>query len=346
MTNDKLINNNSLGPMIIAETAFSHQGSVNYLLNQIQNLQFSDNIAIKFQILIDYNDYFLREREHFDKTFPYLFSETDWIKILSYALSINSKIIVAALDLRALSLLEPYKKNIFAVELHPSCVSDLNFVNHVQKFCFDNDISLIVGISGFSLEEIDYLYYKFFIKIKAEKLIFMYGFQDYPTKMNLLNIQLIKFFKKKYNIEVGYADHTKFNSKQKSNLIYMLHGYGIKYFEIHYVLKFGENRIDYISAYDTKRILNLSNNIKELSNLLNKDFKISEEEIRYAENFQKIALYKDDFSKKHIINYDDLIFRRTSIKSKIKLLDLNKIEGKHLRKKVFAKRPVEKEDFE
>ena len=59
------------------------------------------------------------------------------------------------------------------------------------------------------------LFYRFIQKILLKnEIIILCGFQNFPTKMQDSKLSQINYFKKKYDLEIGYADHIDSEDKK------------------------------------------------------------------------------------------------------------------------------------
>lgn len=346
MSIQKAFNRDSKQPFIIAETAFSHEGSKEYLEQMIEDLSDQHNIALKFQVLINKDDFLTPLNSVYQTIDKWLLSEEDWSDIIDYANDNNTSIILAVLDNAALEIAKKKKNKISAIEIHPSCIPDNQFLENVIGFCDSVGIPLIIGISGFEFSEISYLFERYLRNYDRNKLVLMYGFQNYPTKLDAINLKRTDIFAEKFNVKLGYADHTEYNSEIKENIISMAYGIGINIVEVHYVLKFGEDRIDYVTAYDANKIILMRDKLMSLYKALGEcKEEMSDSEKKYSVNFRKIPVYTDNFREGHILKSNDIEFKRSNVKSDYAIFESNELVGRKIKKDVFKDQSILKEEL-
>lgn len=333
-------------PLIIAETAFSHEGSVDYLKKLITNLKNQKNIAIKFQVLINKDDFLTEDNALYTEIDKWMLSENQWTETIEFAYVNNVNIILTVLDREAIKIANKNKKMISAIEIHPSCIPDNQLLFETIQFCNSEDIPLIIGVSGFEFKEIDYLLEKYLKNFHKERLILMYGFQNYPTKLSAVNLIRMRIYENKYHVKVGYADHTEFDNEIKDHLVSMVYGMNINIIELHYVLEFGKDRIDFITAYDANRIISLRDKLKSLYTALGKEEEsMSYSEKEYSDKFRKVPVYNGNYEKGHILEVDDISFKRSIVNNYYMIYESDKLIGKKINKSVKKGNPIMKEEL-
>ncbi|QUI25006.1 N-acetylneuraminate synthase family protein [Vallitalea pronyensis] len=346
MNNKEMLIRNSKEPLIIAETAFSHEGSVDYLKEMITNLRNQKNIAIKFQVLINKDDFLTDSNAIYSEIDKWMLSEEQWSETIEFAYTNSVNVILAVLDRTAIEIAKKNKDKISAVEIHPSCIPDNRLLSEAIQFCNLEDIPLIIGVSGFEIKEMDYLMENYMNNFDKDRLILMYGFQNYPTRLSAVNLKRMRIYEKKYGVKVAYADHTEFDNEIKDHLVSMIYGMGVNIFELHYVLEFGIDRIDYITAYDASRIISLHDKLELLFTALGKEEEgMSDSEIEYSVKFRKIPVYYRDYCEGHTLKANDISFKRSTIKSDYTIYESDKLIGKTINKPVKKDQPILKEEF-
>lgn len=65
---------------------------------------------------------------------------------------------------------------------------------------------VLIGIGGWYEEEIDQMM-SLVKQHMANQLILMHGFQGYPTKLEDINLKRIQHLQKRYQVQIGFADH-------------------------------------------------------------------------------------------------------------------------------------------
>lgn len=79
---------------LIAETAFSHEGSLEYLRQQIDKAEEADVNAIKFQIMLQAEESYASEVIASSEVFQWKYTEEEWKEIILYAREKGLQIVV------------------------------------------------------------------------------------------------------------------------------------------------------------------------------------------------------------------------------------------------------------
>lgn len=343
----RFLSSDSKEPFIIAETAFSHEGSKSYLKEMIHQLKGTSNIGIKFQVLIEKKEFLTPSNESYEVIDKWLLKKAEWRDLIDYAFLEGVPVIIAVLDTQALDLVKSLKDKISAIEIHPSCIPDMRFMNNVSEFCRIEEMPLFIGVSGFDFDEIDYMFHNYLQIFDRQNLLLMYGFQNYPTNLESLHLNRIKLFEEKFQVKVGYADHTEFNNRMKNLIVSSVYGLGVNIIEIHYVLEYGVNRIDYITAYDSNRLIELHEQlllIKKANGIKTEEMSNSEKE--YSFKFRKIPVYNKNLDMGHKIEFSDIAFKRSNEHSKFKITEIKRIIGKTINKNVIENQSISTTELE
>ncbi|MDD2476651.1 MAG: N-acetylneuraminate synthase family protein [Dysgonamonadaceae bacterium] len=295
-------------PFIIAETAYTFEGSKKYLLQQ--TLKLSDKVnAIKYHILINTDEYMVYTHPLYKQVQNWLLSKKDWGEILIEAKNKNLDIIVLVDDTEAIKFCNDNSKLIDAIEVHAACVNDLEILNRAIEFANKYDKVFILGISGFEIQELQDIA-EYLKKKKLRNILLMYGFQNYPTKINEINLSKMSVLEDILNCKVGYADHTDYSDVNKEVLIYTAFALGANIQEIHYVLEEGVERIDYSTGIGLSRLENIKETLENIYYAIgNSDFRLNEGEKQYL-NFRKVPVYSSDFNKGKIFERESVVFKR------------------------------------
>ena len=236
---------------------------------------------------------------------------------------------------------------ISAVEIHPSCIPDNDFLQRAIYFCKETSIPLILGISGFSFDEIEYLMDNNLKNIQKNQLLFMYGFQNYPTLISSIQLNRIKLFQDKFRVKVAYADHTEYDNDIKDSMIAMAYGMGLNIIELHYVLSFGKERTDYIAAYDSKKIIEIRDKLLLLKQALGEMVEnMNEFEKAYSLKFRKIPVYSDSFPEGHVIMTEDIRFKRSNVASQFLIYEIKDLIGRTLIESVVKDQEITLRELE
>jgi len=172
-------------PYLIGETAFHHQGEIDYLKKLIIAAANLELDAIKFHLLFDVGDYFIQAHPAFETIKAWTFSVTEWQELFKLANDKKLDIIALCNDIASLEWInKECKTPVKAIELHATGINDIFLLN--EAACFSNTVML--GIGGSTLDQLDFAIT--LLKNQNKNDIFlMYGFQIYPTDYKNINFR-------------------------------------------------------------------------------------------------------------------------------------------------------------
>ena len=326
MTKNKFVQalNNPEVPYIIAETAYIHEGDFDYLMKLVKEIIKAKCCdAIKFHILIDIDSYITPSHKLYSLYKKMMMSKEKWEKILKFAKSKKFETIVLADDSKAIDFVKENINMVDAVELHAIALNNIVMLQKIK----DIKVPIILGIGGSKIEDI-----KFALAfLKRKDILLMHGFQNYPTKHEYANFRRMAAAMKKFNLPVGYADHTSWDSEY--NELITLAGFmaGANFIEKHVTLNFGKKRIDYEASIS----IDMFREIKEKIKILNKTkgdglFNIPPYEDIYAKNgpMKFTVVAKKNLKKGGIIKTDCITFKRTGEENNIAQREYLSLIGK------------------
>jgi sialic acid synthase SpsE len=308
---------------IIAETAFSHEGDFDFLLNQIHLAKKGKVDYVKFQILLDIDEYFIENYPNKEKIKNWTFSKEQWIKALKLAKLLKMKTIVLPLETTSACFCKENNHLIDAVEIHSVC---LNEIEMLSTFYQTNQL-VILGIGGHTPQEIEFTLR--YLNMPKEQTVLMFGYQSFPTDVSQLNLGKIKHFNEIFNTEIGYADHTSWKSSEFLHLNKYANILGASYFEKHIVVEKGDQRIDFESAINHYDFVLMRKELEELQNILGtyNSFSLNEKEITYKNRGKQIVASKN-IKKGQILSKELLCLKISNEIGDFEMIDLNILIGK------------------
>ena len=313
---------------LIAETAWHHEGDFDFMKNlvsQITNKTQAD--IIKMHITIDFDEYMDSSHEAYQKLKPLIFNKSQWKELINIAREGNKEILLLLNDIEAikfgLSLNPEY------VEIHSVCLNDIFMLEKLKKNVKKNT-KIVIGVGGTKIEEI-----KNAVNfLKHTNIILMFGFQNYPTIYQNVNLKKIRKLMRMFdNFEFGYADHTAWDSEQNELITLMGAASGMNYIEKHVTTNYGEERIDWSSAISVKMFNSLHEKIQILEKLNgNGSLSLNAGELSYSiyGPMKKAAILTSDMSKGKIFTLDEVKFKRTKEISDMSQLDVINSVGKKI----------------
>ena len=322
---------------LYAETAFHHEGNKEYLLNLIDDVKSSGAKGVKFQVLIELNEFMSSSHSAYEEAKKWTLSLTDWREVFTYTQKLNLDIVLMPLDVRAFELVKEFE--IKFVEIHSVSFKDEKLLSKLE----DIKIPLIFGIGGRIIDEVDYIVKKY----NDREIVLMVGFQSFPSDLKDIKLERISELKKLYpECKIGYADHSAYDDEMavtSNEYAYIL---GARIFEKHIALEEGIERIDYQSAVSSVKIQTIKKRLDYLESLFNINsqeiFSMSEKEVTYR-NRQKLPVAKRDIKAGEIILSDLVELKMTNQEDSIESLD--EVIGKKVSKDIERDSAFSKRDF-
>ena len=270
----------------IAETAFHHEGDVNYLKKLVNLAKACGCDSVKFQILINLDEFMSSRHQNYARAGQWILTRRQWSDILQHAHAQQIQIVVMPCDVGAIDLLASLDFSIDYLEIHSVSFNDQKLHEAIRA----TNIPVILGVGGRTLGEI--------ISAKEyygnQLCVLMVGFQAFPSDLKEVNLKKIMVLKKLFpECQIGYADHCAYDSQYGLKSLEYAFLLGARFFEKHITLDEGTRRIDYESAVGRGKMIQIRENLQYLAELLNghlyEQLVFSEQELAYR-NRQKVMV--------------------------------------------------------
>lgn len=237
------------------------------------------------------------------------------------------------IDIKALEFCLNNEESIDGIEVHSINFTNILFLREVKKF----SKSIILGVGGRTLEEIVFVYNY----LQKQNLVFLYGFQSFPTNFYKLKMFKIDKLREIFDVEVGYADHTSFEDVMRYNLIEYAYLNGSRIFEMHIVIDEGTKRIDYNSAINSITFLKIRERLERLIKIQGYEFfyTLNNPEEEYKKREKKIVA-KRDIEKGEIFSEDNVWLKVSEESSDFEQIMYNRIIGKIALRKIKQDRTI------
>jgi sialic acid synthase SpsE len=331
-------------PYIIAETAYTFEGDKQYLLTQTNELSDSIN-GIKYHMLLNLEGYMSVKHPVYEPLKQWLLDEHEWKEILSVAKSRDLDTIILADDVGSINFCKSYHDLVDGIELHAACINDIELLNEAIAFAREYNKVFILGISGFEIQELlDIIEYV--NSASVDHVLLMYGFQNYPTDIELVNISKIEALEDILGHKVGYADHTSYADGYKESLIVASYARGANFQEIHYVLEEGIERTDYVTGLCSERLEKIMEVLNQVyKGIGKKDFRLNSGEKKYLD-FRKVPVYAGDMNKGDVLSLEDIKYIRVEKpRRQNKFKEIESLLGKPITRGVSLGQEIIFEDF-
>ena len=297
-------------PKMIAETAWHHEGDFGFMKNLVTEIsQNSTADVVKMHITLNFNEYMSKDHQAYALLKPWVFSERQWLELIQIVRSSKKELMLLVNDTAAIEFASSQKPEY--IEIHSACLNVPRLYESILKK-FDEQTKIIIGIGGCSLEEIDKAVQIF----REYPTVLMFGFQNYPTSYEDINLLKIRKIKSLYGSkEFGYADHTSWDNEHNELITLLVSSHGMDYIEKHVTTEPGLQRTDFSAAITIKMFNNLCEKAN-LIKLINGDglLKLNsaeEEYSKYGPN-KMAGVAMSDLKAGEIFTADRFTFVRTS----------------------------------
>lgn len=299
--------------IIIAEAGINHNGSFSVARSMIDKAKQFKADYIKFQTyrpellvvrnskLAKYqkkNTNFLNQYEMLNK---YNLSEKDTLKLYKYAKQKKIGFLSTAFDMESAKFL--LKFNMDFAKIPSGEITNFPLINFLSKK-YDK-IILSTGMS--SLKEIEWAI-KIIKKnnVKNKNIFIMHCTSSYPAQSNELNLNFLETLKKKFNVNVGYSDHTT------SKIVPILAvAKGASIIEKHFTLNKNLKGPDHKSSILPKEFKEIISNISKSHICLGKKNKIiSSDELKNKKIARKSIYAKQNIKIGDKFTVDNIITLR------------------------------------
>ncbi len=298
-------------PYLIGETAFHHEGDKAFLKTLIDHGADAKVDAIKFHLLLNLDDYFVKNHEAYKALSEWLLSPEAWTEVIDYNESKGLDSLVLCNDPKAVDFVLNYKGNsIKGIELHATGLNDYLLLQKAAKF----KGTVILGVGGSTIDEVSFAI-DMLNELGQHDIFLMYGFQNYPTRYEDINLKKMIKLKELFDLPVGYADHTDPLNEHNETISTLGVTMGINVCEKHFTHAFGEKRIDSQAAVSLEQL----KKVRELMDIITTSvgtgsLKMSDGELSYGNTgpMKKAIVAEVNIKEGDIISIDKIGFKRTN----------------------------------
>ena len=297
INNIKISENNT--PYIIAEIGSNYDQDKAKAFKMIEVASKCGVNAVKFQVF-KANKLYNKSHPMF-KIFKKLELNSEWLSELSNCAKKNKVTFLASVfDLESVDHLE--KINVPAYKIASSEISNHELLKYVA-----NKKKVTIISTGMS----DYIDIEYALKIfkfsNNDKIALMQCSALYPCSTKNANLNVITSLKSKYNIEIGFSDHTIDNSAAPVAV-----GLGASIFEKHFTLDRSSEGPDHFYALEPNQLKDYVKTIKNSFLLKGSSEKIFLKEERKVARREGIFA-KKNLKKNQLLKSTDYYFSRPAL---------------------------------
>tara|TARA_B110001454_G_scaffold196383_1_gene199232 strand:+ start:844 stop:1848 length:1005 start_codon:yes stop_codon:yes gene_type:complete len=313
---------------LIAETACHHEGDYPFMKELVTRICETSNADIvKFHITLDLDEYMNKDHDDYKIVKSWMFGAERWEELIGIVRKNNKELMLLLNDTKAVEFATQFNPEM--VEIHSVCLN----VPRLQRAVFENIDSktkVVIGIGGCSLDEINKAV-QFFLN---REIVLMFGFQNYPTKYEDVNLRKIRKIQSLYTEKkFGYADHTAWDEDNNELITLLVSANGMDFIEKHVTTEYGKERCDYSAAISIEQFNMLYKKIKLLEKLYgNGSMQLNKAEENYSKYgpMKMAAIAKHNLVKGSKLTMGDIHFCRTSQSTDISQIDLLQVIGNKL----------------
>jgi len=291
---------------IIAEVGVNHNGKISLAKKLIECAKFAGADYVKFQCystdeLVTPKAKKAKYQKKFDKSQSqkqmlkkYELSEKEFIYLKNYCNKIGIKFLASVFDLKSLKLVK--KLGLKLIKLPSGELNNFELVEQIAKR--EHEVILSTGMASYTEigNTIKYL------RKRLKKLTVLHCISSYPTKPNQVQINNMLKIKNKFNVKVGFSDHTNgFEAAISATIL------GATVIEKHLTLNRKMKGPDHSSSLNPVEFINFIKSIRNTEKLfIKKKNKIMSDELKNSKLVRKSIVAKtrikkgEKFSRKNI----------------------------------------------
>jgi N,N'-diacetyllegionaminate synthase len=244
---------------VIAETAFNHNGNIDYLLKLIKESKRSGADFVTVQVM-DTEVFCVRDYERYDIYIENEISKEDWIRVFDFCGDLDLDLIPCALEDSSFNLCYNYGFRLF--KIHATDITNKSFLENIKS---KGDCKVILETQCATNFDI-----RFALNILKENVeCIIHGYSNYPTEVEELNLNALDFLQKEYKLDVGLADH----SLDTIGIPVMALSKGVKYLEKHITLSRNNRNFDWQVSLYPEQFTSMVNTLKYYHKSLGKKIK-------------------------------------------------------------------------
>lgn len=309
---------------IIAESAFNHNGNMQYLKDLA--LKALESGADYFTIQIMVPDAFCTKNySKYDIYNNNSFSENAWLDFFEFCRIHQINLIPCVLEENSFRLC--YDFGFRFLKIHGTDLTNLPFLSTIKEKC---DVKVIVETQCATYQDLEL---GFSVLGDSVDSIF-HGYSDYPTELEELNLNAIKSLRNDFPLtKFGFADH----SPTVSEIPLMAMALGYNYLEKHITLTRNNRNFDWQVSLYPEEFSIMVKKINFFTKALGNNFKHpSKKELNYRNIIYKKVLTNSSILKRNDSGTDYLTTQfKLFDKTNIGIAIVARLKSQRLKKKVL-----------
>jgi sialic acid synthase SpsE/spore coat polysaccharide biosynthesis protein SpsF (cytidylyltransferase family)/glycosyltransferase involved in cell wall biosynthesis len=324
---------------IIAEVANAHEGDPNRAIDIALRAVGAGAHAVKFQIYFG-ADLLTEDHPRFGHFCKQSFSREDWIKIVTTVKKSGTKVYADVFGLEALDM--ALECDVDGLKIHSSDLSN----TILSQSCARAGLPIFLAVGGSTLREITDAICDIRSINSQQKIIILFGYQAYPTKIERNSISKIDILKRTFGNEVdyGFMDHTDGEIDEALTLPSLALAFGCTYIEKHVTDNRALKGVDYYSSLEDVQFEKfVSHCISAEKYLGSMTYDMCADELHYRNTVKKIWVANKDLEEGHFLDDEDLVMKRSPNSG---VQDMTRLIGKKLIKSIARDAPITRLDVQ
>ncbi len=309
---------------IIAESAFNHNGNIEYLklLAKASKDAGADFFTVQVMSPKDFCtlDYSKSKIYHENS-----FSETEWIEVFDYCKEIHIDVIPCVLEEQSFKWCYDYGHRF--LKLHATDITNLPFLKIIKE---KGDCRLILETQCSTFQDIS-----LGLEIIGDYVeVIFHGYSNYPTEIEDLNLNAIKALQLDFpGFKYGIADH----SPTKTEIPILALGLGFDYIEKHITITRNNRNFDWQVSLYPEEFSQMAQSLKLYEKALGKNLKHPvKNELAYRNIIFKKVIENEDCLKRSDEGKDFLQNMFDSFpRTKIGVALIARLKSQRLKRKVL-----------
>ncbi|MCC7297871.1 MAG: N-acetylneuraminate synthase family protein [Bacteroidia bacterium] len=311
---------------VIAEVANVHEGEFSYMLDLVKSLVKTKVNAIKFQYVIpaEFGD---KDSSNYIELDRLKLSHEEFETLLEACpndLAIYYDVFAEGSyqQVKKLKASHP-EHNIAGVKLHVTNSMDFELLERVST----DFETVFISISGLTAIEINKVIQFAKSKNIFEKIVLVYGVQNYPTKPESIKINKLSELKKIFGVSVSLSDHLDGDNPIAADMVSYAFLLGYDYIEKHVTLDRSRRLDDDHAALNIDELELAIDKLHMLqSTFTNNVLALSADEVDYRNKSKQAVFAVNDIQAHEVIQHTDLGMKREeSGGTLMNLLNVNEV---------------------
>ena len=253
---------------IIAEAGVNHNGKIKNAFKLVSEAKKAGADAVKFQAYIadelclpnaSLCNYQKKTsfKSQYDLLKKYELNQDDIIKLSKFAFKKKIKFLLSYFDTKSLSLIRKIKSDY--IKIPSGEIDNFLLLNKISKL--KKNIILSTGMSSYKeiKKAIDLLKSN---GLSRNKISILYCVSSYPTELQDFYLPEIQKFKKKFNLNIGFSDHSEGVEAAMISV-----GLGAKIIEKHLTLNKKDIGPDHISSIEPQEFSYMVKSIRNVKSM-------------------------------------------------------------------------------